>query len=130
MQDVPNRIVSRFIYKDPEIQKFLDVNEGKLLALMKWAAMEITKDPMDRETELAALCVNASAKVDMEWLDLVNHPKKDQLKDILMLNIQWTGIGILDNDPLTVDEFLGPEQGQAHFRCILWINRASLDIFF
>ena len=129
MQEVPYRIVSRFIYRDPEIQIFLVENEGKILALMKWAAREITKEPMDRETMLAALCVNASAKIDMEWFDLVNHQKKDQLKDIVMLNIQGTGIGILDNDPFTVGEFLGPEQGQVHFRCIIWIKPATLIIF-
>lgn len=129
MQEVPCRIVSRCIHKDPEIQIFLEENEGKILALKKWAVREITKEPMDRETKLAALCANASAKIDMEWFDLVNHPKKDQLKDIVMLNIYGTGIGILDNDPFTVGEFLGPEQGRVHFRCIIWIKSANLDNF-
>jgi hypothetical protein len=130
MQEVPCKIVSRCIHKDPEIQKFIDENEGEILALKKWAVREITNEPMARETKLAALCVSASAKIDMEWFDLVNHPKKNQLKDIMMLvmlYIQCTGIGILDNDPFTVGEFLGPEQGRVYFRCIIWSKPANLD---
>jgi hypothetical protein len=112
-QDVPTKLMSRFILKDPEIEKFLDENEEKILALRKWAASEITKEPMDRESEktkLASLLENASTKVDMEWFFSIDHPKKGQLKDMVMLDIQCTGMSILDNDPFVVDELLGAKK--------------------
>jgi hypothetical protein len=109
---VPN-CVSRAMLKDPELQKFLDENEGKILELRKWAAREITKERMGREhdkAKLAGLCADASAKVDIEWFCSINHPKKEKFKDIVMLNIQCTGISILDNDPDMVDELFDPER--------------------
>ena len=129
MQDVQTKLVSRFILKDPEIEKFLDENEGKILALRKWAASELTKEPMDREfekTKLASLCVNASAKVDMEWFCSIDHPKKDKLKDMVMLDIQCTGMSILDNDPYIVDQLLGPEKA-GKFQMNYLIEHATLD---
>ncbi len=83
----------------------------KIVELNKWAAREISQESLDTETEetrLAALLAKASVKVDSEWFGSVTHPKKDQLRDIVMLNIECTGIGILGKCELMMEELLGP----------------------
>jgi hypothetical protein len=111
-QSLPSKIVSRLVHKDPEIRLFLDENTMKIVALNKWAAREISQEPSDGDTDttrLAALLAKARAKVDSEWFGSLNHPKKEELRDIVMLNIEFTGAGILGKCDLVIKDLLGPE---------------------
>jgi hypothetical protein len=113
LQEVPCKMVSRLVHKDPEIRLFLDENTVKIVALNKWAAREISQESSDCETEktrlLAVLLAKASDKVDNEWFGSLNHPRKDELRDIVMFNIECAGIGILGKCHLMTEELLGPE---------------------
>ncbi len=87
---VPCKLESRFMHSDPDIRLFIGENLVKIVELNRWAAREISQEPLDKESVLAALLAKASVKVDSEWFGSLDHPKKDQLRHMVMLNIECT----------------------------------------